>query len=237
MLRPRARRRAGSTVLRLGLAVIALGLAFRIWSLAGSWFYFDDLAFLSAGTNDPLTWHFVGRDYAGHLMPGGLAGDQGPGDLGAVPLEGLGRCPRPVPADRLARHAPAAAEHVRRHPGRARAARGLLLPDLHRPRRRLVRRRHQPASLPDRARVRAACPPRLPAHASVAVPGRDAGLDGHGPGVLREGRAPVRLLRALRAVLVRPRDPVARGSSGCGATTAPGSSRTASSPSRTSRST
>ncbi len=51
--------------------VIALGLAFRIWSLAGSWFYFDDLAFLSAGTNNPLTWDFVGRNYAGHLMPAG----------------------------------------------------------------------------------------------------------------------------------------------------------------------
>ncbi len=51
--------------------VIALGLAFRIWSLAGSWFYFDDLAFLSAGTNNPLDWDFVGRNYAGHLMPAG----------------------------------------------------------------------------------------------------------------------------------------------------------------------
>jgi len=71
MLRPRARRQAGSPVQRLGLVVIALGLAFRIWSLAGSWFYFDDLAFLSAGTNNPLSWEFLGRNYAGHLMPAG----------------------------------------------------------------------------------------------------------------------------------------------------------------------
>jgi hypothetical protein len=71
MLRPRARRGAGSRVRLLGLVVIALGLAVRIWSLAGSWFYFDDLAFLSAGTNNPLSWDFVGRNYAGHLMPAG----------------------------------------------------------------------------------------------------------------------------------------------------------------------
>ena len=63
--------RARSDVHRLGLVIIGLGLAFRIWALAGSWFYFDDLAFLSAGTNDPLTWHFLGRVYAGHLMPAG----------------------------------------------------------------------------------------------------------------------------------------------------------------------
>jgi hypothetical protein len=62
---------ARSDVGRLGLLVIVLGLAFRLWALAGSWFYFDDLAFLSAGTNDPLSWGFVGRVYAGHVMPAG----------------------------------------------------------------------------------------------------------------------------------------------------------------------
>jgi hypothetical protein len=60
-----------SSVTRLGLLLIAAGLAFRAWQLAGSWFYFDDLAFMSAGMNDPLSWHFVGRVYAGHLMPAG----------------------------------------------------------------------------------------------------------------------------------------------------------------------
>ena len=53
------------------VVIIALGLPFRIWALAGSWYFFDDLAFLSAGTNDPLSWHFVGRVYAGHVMPAG----------------------------------------------------------------------------------------------------------------------------------------------------------------------
>jgi hypothetical protein len=71
MSHPGIRHRTRSDVRRLGLLVIALALAFRIWSLAGSWFYFDDLAFLSAGTNDPLSWHFIGRNYAGHLMPAG----------------------------------------------------------------------------------------------------------------------------------------------------------------------
>jgi hypothetical protein len=69
--RARAAGRSGSRVERLGLGIIALGLVFRIWALAGSWFFFDDLAFLSAGTNDPLTWDFVGRVYAGHVMPAG----------------------------------------------------------------------------------------------------------------------------------------------------------------------
>jgi hypothetical protein len=69
--RSEVRHRTRSGVQRLGLVVIALGLVVRILSLTGSWFYFDDLAFMSAGTNDPLTWHFVGRNYAGHLMPAG----------------------------------------------------------------------------------------------------------------------------------------------------------------------
>ncbi len=62
---------AGRTLVRLGLVLVALQLLLRAWFLSGSWFYFDDLAFVSAGMNDPLDWHFVGRDYAGHLMPAG----------------------------------------------------------------------------------------------------------------------------------------------------------------------
>ena len=56
---------------RLGLGLVALATLLRAWALWGSWFYFDDLAFLSAGMNDPLDWHFVTRVYAGHLMPAG----------------------------------------------------------------------------------------------------------------------------------------------------------------------
>jgi hypothetical protein len=58
-------------ILVLGTLLIVAALAFRLWALAGSWFYFDDLAFMSAGMNDPLSWHFIGRVYAGHLMPAG----------------------------------------------------------------------------------------------------------------------------------------------------------------------
>jgi hypothetical protein len=69
--RARARGRSRNGVERLGIAIIVIGLAWRIWALAGSWYFFDDLAFLSAGTNDPLSWDFVGRVYAGHVMPAG----------------------------------------------------------------------------------------------------------------------------------------------------------------------
>src|SRR4051794_24403060 len=60
-----------SKVLRYGLLMIAVQVLLRIWFLSGSWFYFDDLAFMSAGMNDKLDWDFLGRDYAGHLMPAG----------------------------------------------------------------------------------------------------------------------------------------------------------------------
>jgi len=64
-------KRARSSVLRYGLLMVAGQALLRIWFLSGSWFYFDDLAFMSAGMNDRLDLHFVARDYAGHLMPGG----------------------------------------------------------------------------------------------------------------------------------------------------------------------
>ncbi|MEZ5192922.1 MAG: hypothetical protein R2734_10680 [Nocardioides sp.] len=67
----RAARPAGSPVLRVGVVLIAVQLLLRGWALSGSWFFFDDLAFMSAGMNDPLDQHFVTRVYAGHVMPGG----------------------------------------------------------------------------------------------------------------------------------------------------------------------
>ena len=176
----------------------------RVWFLAGSWFYFDDLAFLSAGMNDPLDWTFVGRDYAGHLMPAGwlvikALATWAPYDWAAwaavlVVLQGIASL----------RHAPAAALDVRRpRTGRPGAARGLPVLRLHRPGRRLVRRRDQPAAAPDRARLRAARPPRLPAHHRRCALAQYVGLDGLRPALLREVGRSLRPLRVGRARLVR----------------------------------
>jgi hypothetical protein len=56
-----------------GLALIAVQLAFRAWALWGSWFYFDDLAFMSQAMNGPPDLGFLFQSYGGHLMPAGFA--------------------------------------------------------------------------------------------------------------------------------------------------------------------
>lgn len=56
-----------------GLVLVAVHLAFRAWALRGSWFYFDDLAFMSQAMNQPFGLDFLLQSYGGHLMPGGFA--------------------------------------------------------------------------------------------------------------------------------------------------------------------
>lgn len=55
-----------------GLLILAQ-LAFRTWALWGSWFYFDDLAFMSRAMNQPFDWAYLTESYGGHLMPAGFA--------------------------------------------------------------------------------------------------------------------------------------------------------------------
>jgi len=57
----------------LGGLMIAAQLGFRAWALAGSWFYFDDLAFMSRALNQPFDLGYLTESYGGHLMPGGFA--------------------------------------------------------------------------------------------------------------------------------------------------------------------
>jgi hypothetical protein len=56
-----------------GALLIAAQLGFRTWALAGSWFYFDDLAFMSRAMNQPFDLAYLTESYGGHLMPGGFA--------------------------------------------------------------------------------------------------------------------------------------------------------------------
>ena len=77
--RPAARRAAASLPERLsrhlvlyGVGLVALQLAFRAWALAGSWFYFDDVAFMSRAMDQPLDASYLLESYGGHLMPGGF---------------------------------------------------------------------------------------------------------------------------------------------------------------------
>ena len=55
-----------------GVVLVVLQLAFRGWALAGSWFYFDDIAFMSRAMNEPLDASYLLESYGGHLMPGGF---------------------------------------------------------------------------------------------------------------------------------------------------------------------
>ncbi len=45
----------------------------RGWALSGSWFYFDDLAFMSRAMSSGLTPEYLFESYGGHLMPGAFA--------------------------------------------------------------------------------------------------------------------------------------------------------------------
>jgi hypothetical protein len=60
-------------LLLVGALLILLQLVFRGWALWGSWFYFDDLAFMSRAMNQPFGLDYLTESYGGHLMPAGFA--------------------------------------------------------------------------------------------------------------------------------------------------------------------
>lgn len=57
----------------LGALLIAAQLGVRVWALSGSWFYFDDLAFMSQALNGPMDADYLLQSYGGHLSPAGFA--------------------------------------------------------------------------------------------------------------------------------------------------------------------
>ncbi len=52
--------------------MVAVQILFRAWAVYGSWFEFDDFAWMSMSLNERLTPGFLLQQYAGHLMPGGF---------------------------------------------------------------------------------------------------------------------------------------------------------------------
>ncbi|HEX2892740.1 MAG TPA: hypothetical protein VHO29_01905 [Marmoricola sp.] len=67
-LRPRA-----SAVVWVGCLLVVAQVLLRGWALAGSWFYFDDIAFMSRAMASPITPHYLMESYGGHLMPAAFA--------------------------------------------------------------------------------------------------------------------------------------------------------------------
>lgn len=59
--------------LLVGALLILAQLGFRVWALSGSWFYFDDIAFMSRAMNQPFGFDYLMESYGGHLMPAGFA--------------------------------------------------------------------------------------------------------------------------------------------------------------------
>jgi hypothetical protein len=63
----------GRGLVAIGLLMVAAQLGYRAWAMAGSWFYFDDLAFMSRAMNQPFDVGYLTESYGGHLMPAGFA--------------------------------------------------------------------------------------------------------------------------------------------------------------------
>ena len=55
-----------------GLALIAVGVAFRAWFLTDSWFFFDDFHFIQQAARHDLSVGYLLTPYNGHLMPAGM---------------------------------------------------------------------------------------------------------------------------------------------------------------------
>jgi hypothetical protein len=58
-------------VIVTGVVLIIAQLVFRGWAVFGSWFQFDDFAFMSRLLNKPLSEALL-EPYAGHVMPAGM---------------------------------------------------------------------------------------------------------------------------------------------------------------------
>jgi hypothetical protein len=60
-----------SNVVFTGLVVVLAATGFRLWSMRGTWFFYDDLFFVQDALREPLSASYLTEPYNGHLMPAG----------------------------------------------------------------------------------------------------------------------------------------------------------------------
>ena len=57
-------------VVALGVVIVAVATAVRVWLMDRTWFHLDDLVLTNTAAREPLSLDQLTEPYFGHLMPG-----------------------------------------------------------------------------------------------------------------------------------------------------------------------